>query len=117
MGKRHQILIDLDAELARASEREGGELVWTAAEREVLAMIANTVDRREALKKRFVNSRDVKTAAKASGEIRLLDSLMIRLLKQVQPSVPAPMNATQLKNQRAANVRWARERERNAATG
>ena len=40
-----KVLEDLDADLARSATKLGKSLSWTAAEREVLKMIANTIDR------------------------------------------------------------------------
>jgi hypothetical protein len=40
-----KVLRELNAELASASERSGTSLVWTAADNELLTLIADTIDR------------------------------------------------------------------------
>jgi hypothetical protein len=40
------VLRELDSELAAAGEAAGRSLVWTAADRELLSLVADTIDRK-----------------------------------------------------------------------
>ncbi len=109
-SKPAQALLDsLDADLAKQAERLGYPLVWTAAERAVLEMLATTVDRREDVARRYKSARDTKVAMRLSQEWRLLDAAIVRLLKQVETTVPEPMSPRSAKAQRAARARWDRD--------
>jgi hypothetical protein len=107
-----QALLDaLDAELAASAKRSGRDLVWSAAERDVLEMIAAAVDRRVELSAAYGKSRTpMAMKIKLATEIRLTEQAIARLYKQVSTDLPAPMSQTSLKAQRAANSRWDRER-------
>ncbi len=110
-SKAAQALLDsLDADLARAAEKQGVSLSWTAAERQVLTMIADTVDRREDVAARYAKAKakDDKIVVKLSQELRLLDAAVVRLLKSVETTVPEPLSPRSAKAQRAARARWDR---------
>lgn len=109
-----QCLLDaLDAELARSGERSGTTLTWTAAEREHLDMIAECIDRKVHLQGRYDNCdpTDHKNLVRLSTEMRLLDTTVSRLLKNVSTdeSVAAPMSQRSRRAQHAALARWARD--------
>ncbi|MEO3757062.1 hypothetical protein ABGB19_02065 [Mycobacterium sp. B14F4] len=116
MGKHtpeaQQLLDELDAELARSSERAGTTLSWSAAEREHLSMVAECIDRRVHLRGRYehCDPTDHKNLCRLSTEIRLLDSTVSRLLKNVETELPQPMSQRSAKAQRAALARWARDK-------
>jgi hypothetical protein len=49
-------------------------------------------------------------------ELRQLDAAVIRLLKELDTGPPEPDSLTTIKARNAMNIRWARERERNATS-
>jgi hypothetical protein len=83
------LLAALDSELAKASELRGQKLVWTAHESAILDDIAFTVDRKVWLRRAWSRSDDTKLRVKLSAELRLLETSLARLLKQVTPDLPA----------------------------
>lgn len=104
-----RLLASLDDELAAAARRRGGTLTWTAQERAVLALIGSTSDRRTELGRAYRDAEDIKVKVKLSAELRLLESSLARLLKQVTPDVPAAAeSATTRKARAAARARWDR---------
>ena len=88
--------------------------MWTAADRELLTLIGDTIDRRVDLAAHYANADDVKSRVKLSAELRLTEGALSRLLKQVQTDVPAPESQTTIKARRAARARWDRERNATA---
>ena len=115
-AEAQQLLAALDAELAATAKRTGRNLVWSAAERDVLQMIAAAVDRRVELTRTYEKARTpMAVKLKLATEIRLTEQSIARLYRQVSTDLPAPMSATSLKAQRAANSRWDRERMRISA--
>jgi hypothetical protein len=109
------VLKALNADLERSAKELHTELDWTAAETTTLELIADTVDRRVDVAKLYDAAVDPKMVVKFSAELRMLDGAITRLMKLVNTDAPAPMNQTQLKARRAVNVRWERERARNAS--
>jgi hypothetical protein len=105
------LLAQLDEDLQKSSKRTGKTLVWTTADRQVIDLIASTVDRRADLHRLYSSlaDDDIKTRIKLSAELRLIESSLARLMKMVSTEVPAPMSLRSVKAQRAANVRWARD--------
>lgn len=101
---------ELDGELADAAERTGQDLMWTAADRIILNLIMATIDRKVDLTRCYAATQDTKSRVKVSGELRLVETNLARLIKQVKTDVPAPMSITSLKAQRAAAIRWDRVR-------
>ena len=87
-GEARKVLRELNAEPASASERAGTSLVWTAADRELLTLIGDTIDRRVDLAAHYANADDVKSRVKLSAELRLTEGSLTRLLRQVQTDVP-----------------------------
>jgi hypothetical protein len=110
------VLASLDAELAATGEARGERLSWTAAEVEMRSMLADTVDRRARMAGIWTRAKDPKIVVKLSVELRQLDNAIMKLLKAIRTDVPAPDSLTTVKNRRAANVRWERERRNNAAS-
>ncbi len=104
------LLAALDAELADNSESLGlsvdEPLIWSAAESEVLEMVATCVDRRVDLWARYLGSDESRVRVKLSAELRLLEMNIARLLRSISTSLPAPPSAVTVKAQRAANTRW-----------
>jgi len=68
-----KVLRELDSELAAASERTGTNLVWTAADRELLSLIGDSIDRHADLAAHYANADEVKVRVKLSAEMRLLE--------------------------------------------
>ena len=54
---------------------------------------------------------------KLSNELRQCDTAIARLLAKIKTDVPQPDSVTSMKARRAVNVRWDKERARNAAVG
>jgi hypothetical protein len=107
-AEARKMLAGLDAELAAASERIGQTLVWTAQEQAVLDLISSTIDRKVWLRRVWSRTDDVKLRVKVSAELRLLETSLARLLKQVTPELPAPTSMRTVRARRAANARWQR---------
>lgn len=106
-----QLLDALDARLARAAERQGVPLAWTAAEQHTLEILADTIDRRTALTSAFdaCEASEAKTQVKLSTEIRQLDRLVVQLLARVEPAAPKqPESRRTVKAREAANARWGK---------
>lgn len=108
-AEARKALAALDAELAVASERRGQRMVWTAAETAVLDLISSTIDRKVWLRRAWSHTDDVKLRVKLSAELRLLETSLARLLKQVTPDVRAAPSLKTVKARKAAEVRWRRD--------
>ncbi len=100
----------LDAELAVSAKAAGHELVWSAAEADVIAMIAAQIDRRVELSAAYEASESMATRLKIATELRLTEGAIARLYRSVSTGVAPPMSPTSQKAQRAARSRWNRER-------
>jgi hypothetical protein len=109
-----RILVALDEELTASAKQAGRELVWAAAEQDILAMIGAAVDRRVELSAAYEACESTGAKLKVATELRLLEQSIARLYKQVSTDLPAPMSVVGQKAQRAANARWDRERMKNA---
>jgi hypothetical protein len=107
-AEARKLLRHFDSELAAPSARRGDTLVFTPAERAVLDLIGAQIDRKCDLKRLYSRAEDAKGMVKLSAEIRLLESSVARLLKQVDVDMPAPASMRTQKAQRAARVRWNR---------
>lgn len=110
-----QLLAELDAEAAEKAEDRGdppleiGETYWSAAERAVLELVACTVDRKVDLSVQYAVARDdPKLQIKLSGELRLLEANIARLLKQVKTDLAPERSTTSRKASSAAQTRWGR---------
>jgi hypothetical protein len=109
-SEARKVLRELDAELASASKRAGKTLVWTAADRALLTLIASNIDRRVDLAALYSAAEDVKSRVKLSAELRLLEGSLARLLKMVRTDVPEPESQVTIQARRAAMRRWHPER-------
>ncbi|KAA1248230.1 hypothetical protein F0Q45_21790 [Mycobacterium simiae] len=112
------LLAALDEQLAVVAQAAGAPpgkaLSWSADEAALLEAIAETVDRKVDLRIRYSANADFQAALKLSAELRLLDSTLARLLKQVKPVMPTvPKTQRSQKASHAAKTRW----ERDAALG
>lgn len=109
-----KLLADLDAELAASGAASGQRLSWTVRDEELRSILASTVDRRAHVAAVYQKATDPKRIVQLSNEIRQLDKAVGNLLKEIRTDVDAPESITTQKNRRAANIRWQREREREA---
>jgi hypothetical protein len=114
-SEAQQLLNALDAELEASSKSSGRQLVWSAAEMDVLKMIGAQVDRRVALSQAYEGCAGVPGKLRIATELRLLEQAIAKLFKQISTDLPAPMSSVSLKAQRAANTRWNRERMKQQA--
>lgn len=70
-------------------------------------MICDEMDRKAGLKRMYGRAETVKEKLKIATEVRLLESSINRMLRQVKVDMPAaPASARTRKAQHAANVRW-----------
>jgi hypothetical protein len=79
---------DLDKELAASAAASGRNLVWSAAETQVLRLISAAIDRKVDLSVDYAAATDAKVRVKLSAEVRLLGAHIARLLKQVKTELP-----------------------------
>jgi GAF domain-containing protein len=107
-AEARKLLRHFDSELAAASARRGDTLVFTPQERAVLDLIGAQIDRKCDLKRLYAEADEAKTLVKLSAELRLLESSVARLLRQVNVDMPAPSSIRTQKAQRAAHARWNR---------
>lgn len=105
-----RLLAALDAELADSAKRDGRELIWSAAEQEILGMIGAAVDRKVELSAAYEECESTSTKLKIATELRLTEGAIARLFRQISTEFAPPLSATSVKAQRAANSRWNRER-------
>jgi hypothetical protein len=111
------LIAALDAELADAAKRAGTDLVWSAAEQEVLGMLGAAVDRREEMSQAYEAAEAGSVAqVRLATEVRLTEQSISRLFKLISTDVAPPMSQVSLKAQRAARSRWDRERMKSNAT-
>ncbi len=61
---------ELDAELASSAARAGRTLSWSAAERAIISMAADAIDRRTDLAAAYAETDDVKDRIKISRELK-----------------------------------------------
>ena len=57
----------------------------------------------------YGGSTETKVKVKLSTELRLLETSLARLLKQVKTDIPAPESNRTIQARRAANARWGRD--------
>ena len=108
------MLADLDADLAAAGGATGDRLEWTTEELVAREALADTIARRARVAEIWATATDPKLVVKLSVELRQLDAAVMRPLKEINAEAPPPESLTTVKARNAVNVRWARERERNA---
>ena len=70
LAEARRVLRQLDQELANASKRTGRNLVWTAVDKELRTLIADTIDRKADLAVLYDATPDP-TSAKLDGMRRL----------------------------------------------
>ena len=102
------VLAELDGELAENAEELGEQLAWSAAEKTVRELIADTIDRRGGLLQLYQGAENGALRVRLSAELRLLETSLARLLKQVKTDLPQPMTRRSQKAAQAARVRWDR---------
>jgi hypothetical protein len=108
-----KVLRELHQELESASKRANKKLEFSAAERAVLELISANLDRISDLKAAYAEAEEPKLRIKLSTEMRLLETNVARLLKQVKTDLPAPESTVTLAARRAANTRWDKARAAN----
>jgi DNA-binding transcriptional regulator LsrR (DeoR family) len=116
-GDSQRIVAALNAEICASAKEAGHELVWSAAEADIIGMIAAAVDRRVELSAAYAACDNTNVKLKLATEIRLIESSVARLLRQVNTDVPAPQSVTSMKASRAARSRWDRERLKQQGVG
>jgi hypothetical protein len=97
---------ELDKELVETGARSGRSLLWTAADREVLTLIASAIDRKCDLQRDYSAAKDPKTRVKISAELRLIETAVARLLKQVHTDTSAPESQRTIQARAAVMRRW-----------
>lgn len=111
-AEARKVLAALDSELSLASKRRGSRLEWTASEEAILGLISATIDRKSGLSRAYNECDQLGLKVKLSAELRLLETQLARLLKQINPdvSVAPKVSPTTRKARNAANARWERVR-------
>lgn len=96
--------------LKRASIERGQSLLWSEAEEVALERAGETVDRAEAVKAildgELAGESRPAVVVKLSGELRLLDKLVVDLVARLNPDGVGPVKSP--RHQRAAHSRWDR---------
>lgn len=101
---------ELDRQLAEAGAASGRSLSWTAQDKQVLALLASAIDRKNDLQADYASAADEpKTRIKLAAELRLCESHIERLLRRISTQVPQPMSRRSQKAQAAAFARWSRD--------
>lgn len=107
-AEARKVLRELDRELSEAGRSKGITLVWSAAEASILAQIASVLDRKADFLVVYEETEDVGQRLKLSAEIRLLEGLSARLVKQVRTDLAVAESSTTRRARSAANARWQR---------
>lgn len=105
------MLTSVRAELAENAEFHGEDLAFSAAEEAVLELVADAVDRKVDLAAQYAACDDAMLQLKLAVEIRLTESSVAKLLKQIRTDVPAaqgPQSHVSRKASHAAKARWRR---------
>jgi hypothetical protein len=106
------VLREWDSELAAVSERAGRSLVWTTADKAILELVADAIDRKVDLAVLYEATPDISPRVKLSAELRLLEGSLARLLRMVRTDVPdvhhkqEPSYVRSARASRAAEARW-----------
>ena len=101
-------LEELDAELSTNGAAAGRELSFSAAERQLIAMAADALDRRVELAAEYDQIEDVADRIKLSREIRLQETAVQRFLSKVSTAAPREDSLRTIKARAAVNARWNR---------
>jgi hypothetical protein len=99
---------ELDKLLAAVGDQAGVELVWDATESEIIGLILAAIDRKVGLTVDYTTATDAKSKVKLAGELRLTETHIARLLRQIRPAVSAPVSKRSSKARAAANARWSK---------
>jgi hypothetical protein len=99
---------ELDQQLAASAASSGRSLAWSAQDREVLVLISAAIDRKHDLAGDYAAAVESKNRIKISAELRLLESGIARMLRQVSTEIAKPMSRPSQKAQAAALARWSR---------
>jgi hypothetical protein len=105
-SQARKVARELDKLLAAVGDETGVELGWDATEVEIIGLIMAAIDRKVALSSDYENADDAKIRVKLSGELRLTETHIARLLKQIKPAMP-PAVATRPTTQRSGKARLA----------
>lgn len=106
-AEANRIRRDLDRELAAVSAATGKRLAWDTAESAVIQQIVSSIDRKVHLERTLAAVLDDPALyVKVSGEIRLIETHVARMLKQVKPEVPKRDSTRTQKARAAAQARW-----------
>jgi hypothetical protein len=98
---------ELDQQLDAAGRAAGMTLVWSAAEREILDLIRDQINRKADLQRDYAAAEDARTRVQVSSELRLLEGSIERLLRRVKTDVPAgPESIATIRARTAATKRW-----------
>jgi hypothetical protein len=98
----------LDDEQAEASAQCGQELVWSAQEQAIRGQLASVLDRKVELLELYESAETVNLKVKLSGEVRLLEQAIARLVRQIKVGLPPAESFRTVKARQAANARWGR---------
>jgi hypothetical protein len=74
-----------------------------------LGLIADAADRKADLSADYDACTDAKTRVRLAGELRLTETALARLLKQIHTDVPAPESRRSQMARAAALARWSRD--------
>jgi hypothetical protein len=103
---------ELDKLLAAVADEADDDLTWDAADLELIDLLMAAIDRKVRLSADYVTaSEDLKLSLKLSAELRLTETHIARLLRQVRPVAPAPRRSAPTSTQsgkarKAAQSRW-----------
>lgn len=108
-AEARKIRRDLDKELESVAQERGHTLVFSAQERSIIDLICAQIDRKCEISALYEQSTDAKLKVKLSGEMRLLEQSVARLLLKVKTDVPGPESKRTVAARRAVRARWDRE--------
>lgn len=103
-------------ELAANARRRNITLDWSAAELEFTSQLLELKDRESVLQKLWAaSSSDAKVAVKLSNELRQTQKDIQQVLGKIPVDAPAVRSQTSQRASMAANKRWDRVRDQEAA--
>lgn len=116
-AKAEAVLQSLDEQLAFAGQERGEVLEWSAQERFQLDLLAGEIDRTVDLEALYASCGDdeVGLRVKLSAELRLLRQSVARMVRALKTELPERPSPASRKARRAANARWGRRGDPNAA--
>jgi hypothetical protein len=110
-------LRDLDGELEVGRRVTDKPLQWSAHEEQTIGQICDQIDRKGELLALYAKAEDPDQAVKLSGEARLLEQSIARLMRGISTDVPVPRSRRSEKAAAAANARWEKDRRREQGLG